>query len=227
MSRPNKAKPAVVVVVLLLSLAAACSRSAPPAQTQGTAATATGTARPSLTFTQTPAASCQPPAQHEQPAFDTSYEGYFAGVVALTEYYTLLSSGLPEEAYQLLSADAQKTSPLSQYVDIQKRNFQAVQIVTAEPLRAWQQQQGITSTTTDLENRITFLVQIKLAANTNTPGSAQNENLQTFYPTLHAGADEYAAPASRCGPGCKQGLVKRATNTTRPSHSGPAGALVE
>lgn len=128
---------------------------------------------------------CKPPAvRDESPNFDTSDQGYFMGVLVISEYYTLLDNGLHEEAYKMLSLDAQKATPRSQYVETQKKNLKSVQIITAEPLRVWKEQQGIEYRATDLVNRINFYVQIKVSAEENTPASAQTGELQTLYLTL-------------------------------------------
>jgi len=129
--------------------------------------------------------SCKPPAVREQqPVFDTSDQGYFMGVLAISEYYTLLDNDLQEEAYKMLSRDAQKAYPRSQYVETQKKNLKSVQIITAEPLRVWKEQQGIEYRATDLVNRISFYVQIRVSAGANTPASSQTGELQTLYLTL-------------------------------------------
>lgn len=129
--------------------------------------------------------SCKPPAVRvQEPVFDTSDQGYFMGVLAISEYYTLLDNDLQEEAYKMLSLDAQKAYPRSQYVETQKKNLKSVQIITVEPLRLWKEQQGIEYLATDLVNRISFYVQIRVSAQENTPASAQNGDLQTLYLTL-------------------------------------------
>ena len=48
------------------------------------------------------------------------------GVLVISEYYTLLDNGLQEEAYKMLSLEAQKATPRSQYVEKQKKNLKSV-----------------------------------------------------------------------------------------------------
>jgi len=135
---------------------------------------------------------CKPPAVHETPNFDRSDQGYFMGVLVISEYYTLLDNGLQEEAYKMLSLDAQKATPRSQYVETQKKNLKSVQIITAEPLRVWKEQQGIEYRATDLVNRINFYVQIRVSTEENTPASAQTGELQTLYLALVLTEPEHA-----------------------------------
>jgi hypothetical protein len=135
---------------------------------------------------------CKPPAVHESPNFDRSDQGYFMGVLVISEYYTLLDNGLQEEAYKMLSLEAQKATPRSQYVEAQKKNLKSVQIITIEPLRVWKEQQGIEYRVMDLVNRINFYVQIRVSAEENTPTSAQTGELQTLYLTLVLTEPEHA-----------------------------------
>jgi hypothetical protein len=171
---PSSATPTAVDVNAISTQAAGTAMAA--LTQQATQAIVTPTLTPS---TRPVPDLCKPPAvRDESPNFDTSDQGYFMGVLAISEYYTLLDNGLQEEAYKMLSLEAQKATPRSQYVETQKKNLKSVQIVTAEPLRVWEEQQGIEYRATDLVNRINFYVQIRVSAEENTPAS------QTLYLTL-------------------------------------------
>ncbi len=179
----------VMLVILLASCTPVATTSVTPTEVDANAirTQAVGTAMFALTqqATDTPATAvpslnlCMPPANPEKFNADRSDQGYFLGVVAISGYYTLLNAGLPEEAYKLLSVDAQKTSPRNQYIAAQKKNIKTVQIVTIEPYVAWQQQQGIIPAVFDRTNKITFYVQIKVSGESN-----PNGDLQTLFLTL-------------------------------------------
>ena len=198
--------------LILLLLLASCGTLLPPPtamDVDGIRTQAAGTAIAALTqqaaqasvtptLTTTPTLRvmpdlCKPPAvRDESPNFDTSDQGYFMGVLVISEYYTLLDNGLQEEAYKMLSLEAQKATPRSQYVEAQKKNITSVQIITVEPLRVWMEQQGIEYRAMDLVNRINFYVQIRVSAEENTPASAKTGELQTLYLTLVLTEPEHA-----------------------------------
>ncbi len=116
---------------------------------------------------------------------DTGYEGYYAGIVAITEYYTLLDNGLYEEAYQILSSSAQLHSQSQvEYVEIAKLAFETVEIDNVQPLVVWQREQGIASITPDQEDKIRFFVQIRAWGKGDMSGSVKSGDLQTQYLTL-------------------------------------------
>ncbi len=123
---------------------------------------------------------------------DTGYEGYYIGIVTITDYYTLLGNGLSEEAYQLLSSSARRHSPnLDEYAELAKLHFKIVEIITIAPLRVWQIEQGVSSITPDQENRIRFYVQIKAWGQGAMSGSARSGDLQSQYLTLVKEGDNW------------------------------------
>lgn len=117
---------------------------------------------------------------------DTGYEGYYMGVVTITEYYTLLDNELFEEAYQILSSSAQGHSKNQlEYVEIAQLVFETVEIVNVQPLVIWRREQGILSTTTpDHDDNINFLVQIRSWGKDGMSGSVKNGDLQTLFLTV-------------------------------------------
>ncbi|HRJ74946.1 MAG TPA: hypothetical protein PLX90_03065, partial [Anaerolineales bacterium] len=96
----------------------------------------------------TPTITSQPQVAQE----DTGYEGYYTGIVVITEYYTLLNNELLEEAYERLSISEQNENSLKEF--IQLNEGVTSEIVTIKPLVIWQIEQGISPFIKDKEGRI-------------------------------------------------------------------------
>ncbi|MCC6298040.1 MAG: hypothetical protein IT314_01990 [Anaerolineales bacterium] len=109
---------------------------------------------------------------------DTGYEGYYIGIVAIAEYYTLLDNGFLEEAYKLLSKPAQEIESLAEFTQINERLFQKIENITIQPLRSWQIENGISPTVLDQAVRINFFVQIQIRA------SDKTNDVRTLFPML-------------------------------------------
>lgn len=145
-------------------------------------ATQTVSATPSITLLVSPTST---EVTIDGPRDDTGYQGYYIGVVVITEYYTLLGNELPQEAYKLLSTSARRHSPnIDQYVKQSITNFKTVEIITIKPLVVWQKENGVASVTPDQEDKIRFYVQLRAWGEGAMSGSVRSGDLQTQYLTL-------------------------------------------
>jgi hypothetical protein len=68
---------------------------------------------------------------------------YFDGIVVLTQYYTLLSHGLYEESYQLLSSSQQKRYGFEDYKSFYSHDLKALVIEGIQPYNHWRVYQGL------------------------------------------------------------------------------------
>lgn len=127
----------------------------------------TVTPLPISTETQTP--------EPEMAREDTGYEGYYIGIVVITEYYTLLSTGLYEEAYNLLSDSEKAKYSFEDFAEANKGL--PVKIVTIQPLKIWQLDQGISPLVFDQEDNISFIAEIATQ-------SEGNEEVQSQFITV-------------------------------------------
>lgn len=163
----------LVICTVTLVMVGGCSQSTPinvSATHNLAGSVATPTILPTITIT--------PETVNEISYADTGYEGYYTGIVLITEYYTLLSNGLPDEAYNLLSISEQNKNSIKGFTQLNEKLSN--EIVTIQPLRVWQIEQGITPIVIDREDQISFFVQIKTGEGEN----KSNGDLQTIFLTL-------------------------------------------
>jgi hypothetical protein len=128
-----KSRKSQIALFLLLALVFAACNSNPSRTVRATQAipqTATTTATPrqaTATWylkTATPISPTPPP----------NDIGYFDGVIVITQYFTFLSHGLYEEAYQLLSSSARtRIGNLEDYMEYEKSWFTKLEIISIYP----------------------------------------------------------------------------------------------
>jgi hypothetical protein len=117
-------------------------------------------------------------------ASDTSKIGidpaYFDGIVVIAQYYTFLDHGLYEDAYQLLSSEAQRPHSLEEYVDGAEMFFRTVEINGIQPFDVWLIQQGKTPWSS-LEDELRFVVNITAWGVGEMSGSVPSGQPQTLF----------------------------------------------
>lgn len=89
---------------------------------------------------------------------DTGYEGYYTGIVVITEYYTLLSNKLLKEAYNKLSVSEQNKISFIEFTQLNEDLIN--EIATIKPFIVWQIEQGISPLVADKEDQISFFVEL-------------------------------------------------------------------
>lgn len=112
--------------------------------------------------------------------------GYYEGIIAITQYYTLFGHGLFEEAYSLLSPSRPRHKSLDEYVANSKSlKITKINIVTIQPLYLEiERQGGRPYHPPDTMERKRFYVQIIIWGEERMVGAAVSGDLQTLFMTL-------------------------------------------
>ncbi len=151
MSHKNKKGHFVISILICVMILTSClqtpSTIVSPTQTTVIQATSTIEVFPTHTL--------QAETAHE----DTGYEGYYKGIVVITEYFALLSNGLFEEAYDRLSISQQNKNSLTQFTQLNEATIEN-EIATIKPLVIWQIEEGISPVINDKEERVGFFVEL-------------------------------------------------------------------
>jgi hypothetical protein len=118
--------------------------------------------------------------------------GYYEGIVAITQYYTLLGHGFYEEAFQLLSMSTQqRNSGLQDFVERGEEWYQKVEIVQILPHRVYVRELGaIPRLYETIQHRI-FRVQIRAWGKGNMSGAVMSGDLQTIHLDVILEGDEW------------------------------------
>lgn len=83
---------------------------------------------------------------------------YFDGAMVITQYYTLLSQGLFEEAYQLLSPSRPNPQNLDDFLMGAENVFQTVDLYKVQPYYLWSSQED--TSLKDTNNQIQYYVEV-------------------------------------------------------------------
>ncbi len=110
-------------------------------------------------------------------------QDYSAGIVVITQYYTYLGNGIPEKAYQLLSAAGQKPRSLEDYIETSRLFFKDVEIISIVPYPVDVAEQG-GRIPTDPEDRKRFTVYIRAWGEGPMSGSRMSGDLQMLFLAL-------------------------------------------
>jgi len=109
---------------------------------------------------------------------------YAAGIVVITQYYTFLGNGLPEKAYELLSAAAQKPHNLEEYIENMKIFFKDVEIISVVPYPVTVAEWGGQLQNPDTEDRKRFTIRIRAWGEGAMSGSVMSGDLQMIFLAL-------------------------------------------
>jgi len=101
---------------------------------------------------------------------------YYQGIIVISQYYTFLSQGLYQEAYQLLSTNA-KVYPLEEYIKNQKSAFTVLKIISIQPFFI---QPNQNRSTPEPKTNKWFIVAIYAEGEGGMSGSVPNGD-QSFY----------------------------------------------
>lgn len=123
----------------------------------------------------------------QEPTFEASVTpkldidpAYYDGTVVITQYYTYLGHGLYEEAYQLLSLEAQRPHSMEEYVDAKEMFFKTVEIHGIQPFDFWLVQHG-QSPWSSPSNELRFVVDITAWGVGEMSGSVPSGQPQTLF----------------------------------------------
>lgn len=184
----------MILLVFVLNLLSSCTSSAAepvtttPALTPLTTGTATTLSSPtSAPLTTGTQVSVTPTAAEISVSVDGDYA---AGIVVITQYYTYLGNGLPEKAYGLLSAAAQKPQSLEEYLEYKQIFFKNVEIISVVPYPVDVAEQG-GLIPTDPEGRKRFVVRIKAWGEGAMSGSVMSGDLQMLFLALVEEGDSW------------------------------------
>jgi hypothetical protein len=127
--------------------------------------------------------------------------GYYDGIIVITQYYTLSSHGLYEEAYSLLSSSAPHHKSLEEYLENSKAmNINKIKIVTIQPLYLNVEKQGGWYGLPDSLDRKRFYVQIIAWGEERMAGAVLSGELQELFVTLVKENNEWKIFSSDTAP---------------------------